>query len=187
MLMDATSSTNASRKSVQWAVDEKEPQVIERPQKESSQTMSMDATSSATGLAQGSVGADPAAEGKTQVASRRMSYGTQSKSSRGSVHGLTAQSKKSFQWVHKIPNLALGSSVFNLLDVGFRMLSILSLAASVAEMLTGGMELVLSIVAARVVRERRKLPGKLPGRDGLVLGHYDARTCPCRMLGSRFG
>jgi hypothetical protein len=120
------------------ATDEEEPQVME-----SSRTR--DATS---------VDKDPPAEGETAEISRR--YGTQRKSNRGSVHGLTDQSSRSVQWVHKIPDWAkpIMSSVFNLLDVAFRMLSILYLAASVAEMLIGGMELILSIVAARVVRKR---------------------------------
>jgi hypothetical protein len=90
MSMDATTSTNASRKSIKWAVDdEEEPQksvkwavddeeeaeVIERPREESSQTI--DPTISNTGLAQGSVDADPPAEGKPEGRSRRMvAFGT---------------------------------------------------------------------------------------------------------------
>ena len=74
----------------------------------------------------------------------------------GSFTGLTEESRAAVQWVHKVPGWAkpLASSLFNLLDVTFRMLSILYLAASVAEMMTGGLELIFSVVAARVIRKR---------------------------------
>jgi drug/metabolite transporter (DMT)-like permease len=123
---------------------------VEAPEEESSQTRH----AAPTGSACGPVEEDP--EGETEEILQRIRRARERASNRGSVHGLNEQSHEAVQWVHKIPDWAkpLMSSYFNLLDVGFRMLAILYLAASVAEMLIGGMELILSIVAARVVRKR---------------------------------
>jgi drug/metabolite transporter (DMT)-like permease len=74
--------------------------------------------------------------------------------------------------VHKIPNWAkpLMSGFLTLLDAGFRMLAILYLAASVAEMLMGGMELISSIVAARVVRKRDVATQRWCGAGIMLVG-----------------
>lgn len=75
---------------------------------------------------------------------------------RGSKTGLTERSKRAVQWVHRVPWWAqpLLSSFFGVLDTAFRMLSVLYLAASVAEMVSGGLELVVSILASRIIRKR---------------------------------
>lgn len=119
-----------------------------------------------------SVEEDPSAEGEAEEISRKIAHARKRKSNRGSVHGLSEKSREAVQWVHKIPNWAkpIMSSVFNLLDVAFRMLSILFLAASVAEMLIGGMELILSIVAARVVRKRHIATQRWCGAAIMMVG-----------------
>ena len=143
------------------ATDDEEPQMIEQPKEESSQTRDSN-----------SVDEDPPDEGETAEISLKIAKFRQRKSNRGSVHGLTMKSREAIQWVHKIPNWAkpLMSSGFNLLDVAFRMLSILYLAASVAEMLIGGMELILSIVAARVVRKRHIAKQRWCGAGIMLIG-----------------
>jgi hypothetical protein len=141
--------------------DEDQPQVTEQPIEESSQTKDA-----------GAVDEDPPAEGETAEISRKITNARQRKSNRGSVHGLSEKSREAVQWVHNIPNWAkpVMSSGFNLLDVAFRMLSILYLAASVAEMLIGGMELILSIVAARVVRKRHIAKQRWCGAGIMLIG-----------------
>jgi hypothetical protein len=143
------------------ATDDEEPQPIEQHKEASDKTRD---TSSLDG--------DPAVEGETAEISRIITNSRQRKSNRGSVHGLSEKSREAVQWVHKIPNWAkpLMSSGFNLLDVAFRMLSILYLAASVAEMLIGGMELILSIVAARVVRKRHIAMERWCGAGIMLVG-----------------
>jgi drug/metabolite transporter (DMT)-like permease len=91
---------------------------------------------------------------------------------RGSITGLTQQSQDAVQWVHKIPGWAkpLMSSFFNLLDVTFRMLAIQYLAASVATMLLGGMELIVSIFAARFVRKRHIARQRWYGAGIMTIG-----------------
>jgi hypothetical protein len=143
------------------ATDDEEPQLIKQHNEESKQTRDTS-----------SLDEDPAAGGETAEISQIITNSRQRKSNRGSVHGLSEKSREAVQWVHKIPNWAkpLMSSGFNLLDVAFRMLSILYLAASVAEMLIGGMELILSIVAARVVRKRHIATERWCGAGIMLVG-----------------
>jgi len=74
----------------------------------------------------------------------------------GSRHGLTAHSERAIQWIHLIPYYAkpIIPSFFNLLNSFLRWASLIYIAASVAEMLISGLELTLSVLAARVFRKR---------------------------------
>lgn len=74
---------------------------------------------------------------------------------RGSVTGLTEDSKRAVQWVHRIPWYLKPClpGFFNLLNSAMRWASLIYVAASVAEMLISGLELVLSVVAARIIRK----------------------------------
>mgnify|MGYP000066293003 CR=1 FL=1 len=73
-----------------------------------------------------------------------------------SVHGLPSESKTK-NCISKIPWYLkpVLPAFFNLLNSCMRWTSLLFVAASIAEMLISGMELVLSVVAARCVRGRR--------------------------------
>ncbi len=76
---------------------------------------------------------------------------------KGSSHGLTVQSHERIQWIHHIPWYAKPGlpALFNLLNAALRWVSLLHIDASVAEMLISGLELTLSVVAAKVFRCRR--------------------------------
>jgi len=75
---------------------------------------------------------------------------------KGSSHGLTIQSEERIQWIHYVPWYAKPAipAFFNLLNAGLRWASLVHIDASVAEMLISGLELTLSVVAARVFRSR---------------------------------
>jgi hypothetical protein len=74
----------------------------------------------------------------------------------GSLHGLNSASKHAVQWVHRIPFWLkpLIPGVFNLCNSAMRWASLIYVPASIAEMLISGLELVLSVVASRVIRKR---------------------------------
>lgn len=95
--------------------------------------------------AQSSTGADQQQQHRTRVV---VDY-------RGSVTGLTEESKRAVQWVHRIPWYLKPclTGFFNLLNSAMRWASLVYVAASVAEMLISGLELVLSVVAARIIRK----------------------------------
>lgn len=92
--------------------------------------------------------------------------------SRGSKTGLTEKSKAAAAWVHQVPWWAqpLLSSFLGVLDTTFRMLSVLYLAASVAELLSGGLELIVSILASRFIRHRQILKQRWYGAGVMVVG-----------------
>mmetsp|Transcript_8102 Transcript_8102/g.23292 ORF Transcript_8102/g.23292 Transcript_8102/m.23292 type:complete len:593 (-) Transcript_8102:99-1877(-) len=75
---------------------------------------------------------------------------------RGSVHGLTEESRRATAWAHRIPwwFQPFLPSMLNVLDTLCRWSSLLFLPASVAEMMIAGSELVLSVFAARFIRKR---------------------------------
>jgi hypothetical protein len=77
--------------------------------------------------------------------------------SKGSSHGLSIESEERIQWIHFIPWYAKPAipAFFNLLNSGLRWASLTYIDASVAEMLISGLELTLSVVAARIFRGRR--------------------------------
>eukprot|EP00554_Chaetoceros_debilis_P007295 CAMPEP_0194076604 /NCGR_PEP_ID=MMETSP0149-20130528/3386_1 /TAXON_ID=122233 /ORGANISM="Chaetoceros debilis, Strain MM31A-1" /LENGTH=490 /DNA_ID=CAMNT_0038757399 /DNA_START=79 /DNA_END=1551 /DNA_ORIENTATION=+ len=74
----------------------------------------------------------------------------------GSQHGLSLRSKAATQWIERIPwyYKPVIPGILNLLNSTLRWLSLIFVAASVAEMLISGMELALSVVAARYIRKR---------------------------------
>ena len=76
---------------------------------------------------------------------------------KGSSHGLTIESEQRIQWIHCIPWYAKPAipAFFNLLNAALRWASLVHIDASVAEMLISGLELALSVVAARIFRSRR--------------------------------
>lgn len=74
-----------------------------------------------------------------------------------STHGLTIQSEEQIRWwIHYIPWYLKPAipAIFNLLNSALRWASLLYIDASVAEMLISGLELALSVVAARIFRGR---------------------------------
>jgi len=75
---------------------------------------------------------------------------------RGSKTGLTTESTQAVAWVHKIPtNLKPAiPGFFNVVNSAMRWASLVFVAASTAEMLISGLELILSTVAARLIRKR---------------------------------
>ena len=74
----------------------------------------------------------------------------------GSVHGLSKKSEDAIMWIHSIPLYLkpLIPAVFNLINSALRWTSLLFISASIAEMLISGLELVLSVVASRLIRKR---------------------------------
>lgn len=74
----------------------------------------------------------------------------------GSNHGLSVESEERIKWVHLVPWYAKPAipALFNLLNSAFRWASLVYIDASVAEMMISGLELTLSVIAARVFRKR---------------------------------
>lgn len=75
---------------------------------------------------------------------------------RGSRTGLTDESSKAVAWVHSIPWYLkpMFPGFCNLCNSAMRWASLIFISASVAEILISGLELVLSVFAARIVRKR---------------------------------
>jgi hypothetical protein len=84
---------------------------------------------------------------------------------RGSFTGLTEESKKAVSWVHAIPWYLKPTipAFFNLCNSTMRLASLVYLAASFAEIWIAGLELTLSVVAARLVRRRRVAASRWAG------------------------
>eukprot|EP00587_Corethron_hystrix_P005019 CAMPEP_0113331288 /NCGR_PEP_ID=MMETSP0010_2-20120614/22379_1 /TAXON_ID=216773 ORGANISM="Corethron hystrix, Strain 308" /NCGR_SAMPLE_ID=MMETSP0010_2 /ASSEMBLY_ACC=CAM_ASM_000155 /LENGTH=496 /DNA_ID=CAMNT_0000194485 /DNA_START=153 /DNA_END=1640 /DNA_ORIENTATION=- /assembly_acc=CAM_ASM_000155 len=76
---------------------------------------------------------------------------------RGSGTGLTLESKRAVAWIHQIPWYVkpMIPGFFNLCNAAMRWGSLIFMAASTAEMLLTGLELVLSVIAARILRKRK--------------------------------
>lgn len=76
---------------------------------------------------------------------------------RGSKTGLTAESKDAVAWVHKIPWYLKPAlpGFFNLCNSALRWACLVFVAASTAEILISGLELVFSSFAARIIRKRK--------------------------------
>ena len=76
--------------------------------------------------------------------------------SKGSSHGLNRESDEAISWVHFIPYYAkpIIPAFFNLLNSTLRWASLIYVAASIAEMLISGLELVLSVIATKLFRKR---------------------------------
>lgn len=74
----------------------------------------------------------------------------------GSKTGLTEESKKAVAWIHQIPWYLkpVIPGFFNLCNSALRWACLVFVAASTAEILISGMELVFSSFAARIIRKR---------------------------------
>lgn len=74
----------------------------------------------------------------------------------GSNHGLSSNSNERLMWIHRIPWYIKPTipALFNLLNSTLRWASLVYIDASVAEMMISGLELTLSVIAARVFRNR---------------------------------
>lgn len=74
----------------------------------------------------------------------------------GSRHGLGQNAEVAAQWVKHIPRywMPVISGFFGLTNNALRWASLLYIAASVAEMINSGLELLLSVLAARYLRKR---------------------------------
>ena len=79
----------------------------------------------------------------------------------GSSHGLDHRSDEATRWVQFIPNYAkpILPALFNLMKSALRWISLIYVAASIAEMLISGTELVRSVIAARIFRKRINFSG----------------------------
>jgi hypothetical protein len=88
----------------------------------------------------------------------------------GSVAGLNDDSKRAVQWIHSIPwyYRPIIPGVCNLVKSALRWASLVYISASVAEIIISGLELVLSVLAARFIRQRRVALARWRG-VGLVL------------------
>ena len=76
---------------------------------------------------------------------------------RGSKTGLTQESHDAVAWVHAIPWQVkpLIPGLINLANAALKWASFIYVPASIAEMVMSGLELVLSVVAQRVIRKRQ--------------------------------
>lgn len=91
---------------------------------------------------------------------------------RGSLTGLTRESKQAVAWVHKLPHWTYPviTGVLNMLDILFRTSAILYLDASIASMMFCGLELIASIFAGKFVRKRSILRERWCGAGVMVVG-----------------
>lgn len=94
------------------------------------------------------------------------------KKRRGSNTGLTQESKEAVAWIHKIPWYLkpVIPGFFNLCNSGLRWACLVFVAASTAEILISGMELVLSSFAARIIRKRKISKRRWVGISIVTLG-----------------
>mmetsp|Transcript_31176 Transcript_31176/g.75376 ORF Transcript_31176/g.75376 Transcript_31176/m.75376 type:complete len:474 (+) Transcript_31176:110-1531(+) len=90
----------------------------------------------------------------------------------GSNHGLSIQSEERIKWVHTIPFYAKPAipAVLNLLNSALRWASLVYIDASVAEMMISGLELTLSVVAARIFRKRMVAKSRWIGVAFVAIG-----------------
>lgn len=93
----------------------------------------------------------------------------------GSVHGLNSQAERNLKsFVQRIPYHLKPAvpAIFSLLHFTLRWTSLLYIDASVAEMMISGLELILSVVAARVFRQRRVATSRWMGVFIVALGVF---------------
>ena len=91
---------------------------------------------------------------------------------RGSFTGLTPASSAAASWIHTIPWYLQPTipAVFNLLNSSMRLASLVYVAASTAEMLNSSLELILSVAAARWIRQRQVSTERWMGVGVVVVG-----------------
>ncbi|KAL7533520.1 hypothetical protein ACHAXR_005280 [Thalassiosira sp. AJA248-18] len=90
----------------------------------------------------------------------------------GSNHGLSSESEERIKWVHGVPFYAKPAipAVLNLLASALRWASLVYIDASVAEMMISGLELTLSVIAARIFRKRMVAKSRWVGVSIVALG-----------------
>ena len=103
--------------------------------------------------------------GRHEAGRRRSSY-------IGSRHGLGQNAEDAAQWVEHIPRfwMPIISGFFGLTNNALRWASLLFVAASVAEMINSGLELILSLLAARYLRKRMVSPPRWAGVAIVTMG-----------------
>ena len=103
---------------------------------------------------------------------------TENSSHIGSTHGLTEESEQAISWIHSIPWYLkpLIPALFNLCNAFMRWASLLYTAASIAEMLISGMELVLSVLASRWIRKRKISSFRWAGIGFVTIGLFVVGT-----------
>jgi len=90
----------------------------------------------------------------------------------GSNHGLSSESEKRIRWVHHVPFYVRPAipAILNLLASALRWTSLVYIDASVVEMMVSGVELTLSVVAARIFRKRIVAPRRWVGVTAVAAG-----------------
>jgi hypothetical protein len=97
---------------------------------------------------------------------------------RGSNTGLTQESSAAVAWIHVIP-WQLKPAIpgfFNLCNAALRWGSLFYVTASICDMLMSGSELVLSVVAARVIRKRQISGTRWAGVAVIAIGLLTVRA-----------
>mmetsp|Transcript_38704 Transcript_38704/g.116262 ORF Transcript_38704/g.116262 Transcript_38704/m.116262 type:complete len:539 (-) Transcript_38704:456-2072(-) len=91
---------------------------------------------------------------------------------RGSRTGLEEEASKAAAWAHSVPWYLKPTipGLFNLCNAALRWASLVIVPASTAEMLISGLELVLSVVAARVLRKRLVSAARWGGISVVAVG-----------------
>lgn len=91
---------------------------------------------------------------------------------KGSGHGLTEESEASITWIHRIPWQVKPAipGLFNLFNSTLRWAALIYVPASIAEMIISGLELSLSVVAARIIRKRMVSCSRWSGVAIVVVG-----------------
>ena len=97
---------------------------------------------------------------------------------RGSKTGLTQESQDAVAWVHLIPWYLkpLLPGLFNLANAALKWASFIYVAASIAEMLMAGLELILSVCVARAVRKRQISQVRWAGVGIVAVGLWVVHT-----------
>jgi len=90
----------------------------------------------------------------------------------GSSTGLTSEAERAVSWIHLIPWYfqPVLPAIFNLCNSAMRWASLVYITASVAEMLISGLELILSVVAARFIRKRNVSLARWAGVGFVAVG-----------------
>lgn len=90
----------------------------------------------------------------------------------GSNHGLSPASEERIQWIHRVPFYVRPAipAILALLASALRWTSLVYIDASVVEMMVAGLELTLSVVAARIFRKRVVDWSRWAGVVGVAVG-----------------
>lgn len=90
----------------------------------------------------------------------------------GSNHGLSRESEERIRWVHRVPFYVRPAipAILNLLASALRWTSLVYIDASIVEMMVSGLELTLSVVAARIFRKRMVAKRRWAGVTAVAVG-----------------